>query len=81
MYRMPLFGRNLKLMPDQATTIAENFVTNNGLGYSLGTPETYPGYYKFHTTLGGNFGMDIMVNGYNGGIWMYTLLGAPFAKY
>jgi hypothetical protein len=81
LYRMPRFGRNLNLTPDQATTIAENFITNNGLGYVLGPPETYPGYYKFHTTLGVNFGMDIMVNGYNGGIWMNTLLGAPIAKY
>ncbi len=82
LYRMPRFGRNLNLTPDQATTIAQNFVDNNGLGYALATPETYPGYYKFHTTdLAGGFGLDIMVNGYNGGIWMNTLLGAPIGKY
>jgi hypothetical protein len=81
LYRMSRFGRNLNLTPDQATTIAENFITDTSLGYVLGTPETYPRYYKFHTTLGGNFSMDLMVNGYNGGIWMNTLLGAPIAKY
>ena len=81
LYKMPPLGRNLNLTPSQAITIAENFIINKGLGYTLGTPETYPGYYKFHTDFGENFGMDIMVNGYNGKIWMNTLLGAPIGKY
>lgn len=86
MYKMPASGKNLKLTPVDATNIANDFITENGLDSSLGytlvtPPETYPGYYKFHTTSGGNYGMDIMVNGYSGGIWMNTLLGAPLAKY
>ena len=83
LYKMPAFGRNLNVTPDQATSIARDFINRNVvLDYALGAPETYPGYYKFHTTDStGKFGMDIMVNGYNGKIWMNTLLGVPVAKY
>ncbi len=83
MYKTSNFGKNLTVTPDQATSVAQGFVNQNGLGYILGTPETYPGYYKFHTTLDGKdgkFGMDIMVNGYNSEIWMNTILGEPVAK-
>jgi len=70
LYKMTAFGRNLNLTPDQATSIAQDFINRNVvLDYGLGAPETYPGYYKFHTTnSAGKFGMDIMVNGYNGKI-------------
>lgn len=84
MYRTSGFGKNLAITPDQAAGLAQDFITENGLGYTLGTPETYPGYYKFHTTESNapkKFGIDIMVNGYNGGIWMNTLFGLPAAKY
>jgi hypothetical protein len=82
LYKMPTFGRNLNVTPDQAAANAQGFVNKNGLGYTLGTYEIYPGYYKFHTTdLAGKFGMDIMVNGYNGEIWMNSFLGVPVAKY
>lgn len=81
LYRMPRLGRSLALTPDQAAASARSFIEKNGLSYTLGTPEVYPGYYKFHTQDGTDFGMDIMVNGYNGRIWMNTLLGVPLAKY
>ena len=82
-YKMPSFRRNINVTPDQAKGYAQTFLYENSLDYTLGGPETYPGYYKFHTTITGsvNFGMDIMVNGYGGGIWMDTLLGSPIAKY
>ena len=82
LYKRHTFRKNLIVTPDQATSFAQTFINNNGLGYSLGTPETYPGYYKFHTTdANGEYGMEIMVNGYNGQIWMNTFLGLPLAKY
>jgi hypothetical protein len=83
MYRTPTFGRTLKVTPNQATSYAQTFVDNNGLGYKLGTPEIYPGYYKIHTTIGStvDLGPDIMVNGYDGGVWMNTLLGLPIAQH
>jgi hypothetical protein len=81
LYRDPTFRKNLTLTPDQAQTEAQAFIENNGLGYTIGAPEIYPGYYKFHTADGSGFGMDIMVNGYNGRIWMNTILGVPLAKY
>jgi hypothetical protein len=77
MYKTPAFGKNLTVTPDQATANAKTFMKNNSLGYTLGTPEIYPGYYKFHTTDGSAPGMDIMVNGYNGEVWMNTLFGLP----
>ena len=81
-YKKHATGRNLKITPDQAQSYAQIFIDNNALGYILGIPETYPGYYKFHTTTnGGGFGMDIMVNGYHGSIWMDTWLGLPLVKY
>jgi hypothetical protein len=82
-YRMPSFRTNINLTPDQAKVYAQSFLGENGLGYTLGNPETYPGYYKFHTTITGsaNLGMDIMVNGYDGGISMNSWLGAPIAKH
>jgi hypothetical protein len=82
MYKTSTFGRNLKITPDQATTYAQSFVNKNNLGYALGTPKTYPGYYKFHTTdVNGTFASDIMVNGYDGEVWMNTLLGLPIAQH
>ncbi len=80
LYRTTSFGTSLILTPQQATDVAQSFVDRNALGYTLDTPETYPGYYKFHTTAGAGFGMDIMVNGYNGSIWMNTILGLPFNR-
>ena len=77
MYKTPAFGKNLTVTPAQATANAQAFMNNNSLGYTLGTAEIYPGYYKFHTTDGSSPGMDIMVNGYNGEVWMNTLFGLP----
>ncbi len=80
MYKTSSFGRNLSLTPQQATDIAQKFLDNNKIalaGYTLATQEIYPGYYKFHTTTPTGFGMDIMVNGYNGEVWMNTYLGLP----
>jgi hypothetical protein len=81
LYRTSSFGANFVLTPQQAADVAQKFVEKNALGYSLDTPEIYPGYYKFHTTTATGFGMDIMVNGYNGGIWMNTILGLPLNQF
>jgi hypothetical protein len=80
-YKTVRFGKKLSVSEEQATTSAQNFVNANNLGYTLGTPEDYPGYYKFHTTDSHGFGLEIMVNGYNGAIWMNSLLGKPLANY
>ncbi|MBI4525371.1 MAG: PepSY domain-containing protein [Deltaproteobacteria bacterium] len=80
-YKTPSFGKKLKISAEQATAIAQDFVNDNSLSYSLATPEDYPGYYKFHTTDSTGFGLDVMVNGYNGGIWMNTVLGKPVGKF
>jgi hypothetical protein len=81
LYKTRPFRKNLSISPDQAAVIAQTFVDNNSLGYTLGTPEIYPGYYKFHTTNAGSPRMDIMVNGYHGGVWMNTFLGVPLRQY
>jgi hypothetical protein len=79
----PKFWKKLLLTADEATTVAQDFVSKNAavINYNLSAPETYPGYYKFHTTdsATGNPGVDIMVNGYNGRIWMNSQLGAPLS--
>ncbi|HEX9144721.1 MAG TPA: hypothetical protein VGA09_10650 [Candidatus Binatia bacterium] len=80
-YKTAKFGKKLTVSEDQATATAQDFVNTNGLGYKLGTPEDYPGYYKFHTTDSHGFGLEIMVNGYNGAIWMNSLLGRPLANH
>jgi hypothetical protein len=80
LYKISTFGKSLTLTQAQATGYAQAFIDNNSLGYTLGTPEIYPGYYKFHTTHASGLGMDIMVNGYNGGVWMNTFLGLPLKK-
>jgi hypothetical protein len=80
MYKTPAFGKSLTLTQAQATGYAQAHIDNNKLGYTIETPEIYPGYYKFHTTTATGFGMDIMVNGYNGGVWMNTFLGLPIAQ-
>ncbi len=82
MYKTTIFPKNLTVTVSQATQNAEDFLSKNPgpLPYNLvEPPETYPGYYKFHTTdkQNGKPGMDIMVNGYNGEIWMNTYLGLP----
>lgn len=81
--KTPKFGKKLILTPDEAAVAALAFVSKNAnmVNYNLAAPETYPGYYKFHTMdTSGKTGMDIMVNGYNGGIWMNTQLGAPISQ-
>lgn len=80
-YKTHKFGKKLTVSEEQATATAQNFINTNGLGYSLGTPEDYPGYYKFHTTDSRGFGLEIMVNGYTGAIWMNSLLGRPVANH
>ncbi len=75
MYKTPVFGRKLTVTPAQATAYAQTFINDSGFGYMLGDAEAYPGYYKFHTASGGTFGMDIMVDGYNGQIWIVRLIG------
>lgn len=80
--KTPRFGRSPRISPEQATSIAQGFVDKNSLGYNLQEPEAYPGYYKFHTTDSTDgFGMDIMVSGYSGGVWMNTLLGLPINRF
>lgn len=82
LYRTAFFGANLALTAPQATDAAQQFMAKNALAYVLTAPEVYPGYYKFHTTTeAGGIGMDIMVNGYNGRIWMDTILGLPLSRY
>jgi hypothetical protein len=66
LYKSSTFRKNLTITPEQAQTEAQAFIYNNDLGYTIGDPEIYPGYYKFHTAEPGGNGMDIMVNGYNG---------------
>ena len=71
------------MTPEQTTADAQDFLNGNktALPYTLGNPETYPGYYKFHTTDDqGKPGLDLMVNGFNGKVWMNTYLGLPVAK-
>ena len=83
-YKTASFKKNLALTPQQAIDIAQKFVDNNPkalAGYTLATPEIYPGYYKFHTTTPTGLGMDIMVNGYNGEVWMNTFLGLPLNQF
>jgi hypothetical protein len=81
LYRDSTFRKKLTLTPEQAQTEAQAFIENNGLEYTIGAPEIYPGYYKFHTADASGYGMDIMVNGYNGRIWMNTILGVPLPRY
>ena len=81
LYKTPIFRKNLTVTPEQAQTYAQAFINKSNLGYTIGAPEIYPGYYKFHTDDSVGYGMDIMVNGYNGKIWMNTILGVPITKY
>lgn len=83
LHKTPAFKQKLTVSVDEATAAAQTFINNNiaVINYTLAAPETYPGYYKFHTTdTLGNPGMDIMINGFTSGIWMNTLIGAPLAK-
>lgn len=77
-------GRTPAITAAQAQAAAQAFIDTNALGYALQPAETYPGYYKFHTSVGANpsfWGMDIMVNGSNGQIWMSTILGLPVERF
>ena len=80
-YKPLKLGKKLTVSAEQATAIAQKFMDDSGLGYNLGTSENYPGYFKFHTADSSGFGLEIMVSGYNGAIWMNSLLGRPLANY
>ena len=76
----PRFAKRTVVTPEAATAAVEAFLAKNVgiIDYTIAAQENYPGFYKFHTTdAAGNPGMDIMVNGYSGAIWMNTQLGAP----
>jgi Peptidase propeptide and YPEB domain. len=60
---------------EQATKIAQNFVTQMGQGYSIGTPELAPGYYEFMVQKDGKDYTELDVNSYTGQVWLENWQG------
>jgi len=67
----------LPITPEDATQIANDYITRNSLGTDTETPDQFYGYYTIHTKSDGEVNGMLSVNGYTGAVWYHTWHG-PF---
>jgi hypothetical protein len=63
--------------PEQATQIANDYLSRVSSETEAGEPETFYGYYTLHTLREGEVTGMLSVNGYTGAVWYHTWHG-PF---
>ncbi len=67
---------SMTVFPEQARTIAQQYLNASLAGKTAGDADTYYGYYNIDVLMNGStFGM-ISVNGYTGQVWYHTWHGA-----
>src|SRR5215207_1852499 len=67
----------LPITPEDATQIANDYITRNSLGTDTETPDQFYGYYTVDTKNNGEVNGMLSVNGYTGAVWYHTWHG-PF---
>jgi hypothetical protein len=67
----------LPITPEDATQIANDYISRNSLGTDAETPDQFYGYYTVHTKRNGEVNGMLSVNGYTGAVWYHTWHG-PF---
>ena len=63
----------------QATQIARQYLKNQGLPLTLGTPSRFYGYYTVTTLRGSEIDGLVSINGYTGDVWYHAWHG-PFIR-
>ena len=67
----------LPITPEDATQIANDYISRNSLGTDTETPDQFYGYYTQHTLQNGEVNGMLSVNGYTGAVWYHNWHG-PF---
>jgi len=67
----------MPVTPEQAKTLAQQFLDANLPGVTIGEADTFYGYYTLHTLRDGQIEGMLSVNGYEGGVWYHNWHG-PF---
>ncbi|MBI4304572.1 MAG: hypothetical protein HY665_09595 [Chloroflexi bacterium] len=74
------YGRvtaTMPVTPEQAKTIAQQYLEANRSGLTLAEADAFYGYYTLHTLKNGEVEGMLSVNGYSGAVWYHTWHG-PF---
>lgn len=67
----------MPVSPDQAKTLAQQYLDTNAPGLTVAEADTFYGYYTLHTLKNGQVEGMLSVNGFTGAIWYHTWHG-PF---
>ncbi len=67
----------MPVTPEQAKTLAQQFLDTYLTGATTGEVDIFYGYYTLHTLEDGQIEGMLSVNGYNGGVWYHDWHG-PF---
>ncbi len=67
----------MPITPEQAKTLAQQFLDANPPGVTIGEADVFYGYYTLHTLRDGQIEGMLSVNGYKGGVWYHDWHG-PF---
>ena len=68
---------SMPVTPDQAETLAQQYLDTNLPGLTVAEADTFYGYYTLHTLQNGQVEGMLSINGYTGAVWYHTWHG-PF---
>ena len=67
----------MTITSDQASQIADDYISRNSLGDETEEPDQFYGYYTLHFKDNGEVAGMLSVNGYTGQVWYHNWHG-PF---
>ena len=65
----------MPVTPEQAKSLAQQFLENNMRGLTVAEADPFYGYYTLHTMKNGQLEGMLSVNGYSGAVWYHTWHG------
>lgn len=68
---------DMPVTPEQAETLAQQYLDTNLPGLSVAEADKFYGYYTLHTLKNGQVEGMLSVNGYDGAVWYHSWHG-PF---
>ena len=66
----------MPVSPEQAKTLAQQYLDANRSGLTVAEADAFYGYYTLHTLKNGQLAGMLSVNGYNGSVWYHNWHGA-----
>ncbi|MEW6034628.1 MAG: hypothetical protein AB1603_07220 [Chloroflexota bacterium] len=76
-YRGGAVGGAMPVTPEQARTLAQQYLDSTVPGLTVAEADTFYGYYTLHTLEDGQVEGMLSVNGYTGAVWYHSWHG-PF---